>query len=151
MALQYNLKDLSVFKTEDIARVLVMKKTFVTSNMTESLNISSLLGQLEPYHSLPLSVIYQLFDDSKVSDRIPEHVFREIEERCRPIMDIYGVTRESSTYQSVRDHLNRFSLFAGRNPFVSEYDYVFYEAFIICLYYRIYNLFKTCVLIIGYC
>ena len=120
MALWYNLKDLSVFKIEDIARVLVMKKMFVTSNMTESLNISSLLGQLEPYHSLPLSVIYQLFDDSKVSDCIPEHVFREIGERCRPIMDIYPVTRESSTYQSVRDHLNRFSIFAGRNPFVSE-------------------------------
>ena len=146
MVLQYNLKDLSVFKIEDIARVLV-KKTFVTSNTTEALNISSLLGQLEPYHSLPLSVIHQLFNDSKLSQRIPVHIFREIQERCRPIMDIYPVTRESSTYQSVRDHLNRFSIFAGRNPFVSE----FYEAFIICLYYRIYNLFKTCVLIIGYC
>ena len=120
IALQYNLKDLSVFKVEDIARVLILKKMFVTSNMTESLNISSLLGQLEPYHSLPLSVIHQLFDDSKVSNCIPEHVFREIQERCRPIMDIYPVTRESSTYQSVRDHLNRFSMFAGRNPFVSE-------------------------------
>ena len=120
MALQRNLKDPSVFKIEDIARVLVMKKTFVTSNMTESLNISSLLGQLEPYHSLPLSVIHQLFDDSNVSQLIPEHLLREIQERCRPIMDIYPVTRESSTYQSVRDHLNRFSLFAGRNPFVSE-------------------------------
>ena len=122
MALQYNLKDLSVFKIEDIARALVMKKTFVSSNMTESLNIhvSSLLGQLEPYHSLTLSVIHQLFDDSKVSQLIPEHVFREIQERCRPIMDIYPVTRESSTYQSVRDHLNRFSIFGGRNPFVSE-------------------------------
>ena len=120
MALQYNLKDQSVFKIEDIARVLVMKKMFVTSNMTESLNISSLLGQLEPYHSLPLSVIHQLFDDSKVSQCIPEHLFREIQERCRPIMDIYPVTIESSTYQSVRDHLNRFSIFVGRNPFVSE-------------------------------
>ena len=88
--------------------------------MTESLNISSLLGQLEPYHSLPLSVIHQLFDDSKVSQCIPKHVFREIQERCRPIMDIYPVIRESRTYQSVRDHLNRFSIFAGRNPIVSE-------------------------------
>ena len=120
MALQYNLKDLSVFKIEDIARVLVMKRMFVTSNMTESLNISSLLGQLEPYHSLPLSVIHQLFNDSNVSQHIPEHVFRKVRERCRPIMDIYPVTSESSTYQSVRDHLNRFSIFAGRNPFVSE-------------------------------
>ena len=120
IALQYNLKDLSVFKIEDIARVLILKRMFVTSNMTESLNISSLLGQLEPYHSLPLSVIHQLFDHSKVNDLIPEHVFREIQERCRPIMDIYPVTRESSTYQSVRDHLKRFSVFGGRNPFVSE-------------------------------
>ena len=96
---------------EDIARVVVMKKMFVTSNMTEALYISSLLGQSEPYHSLPLSVVYQLFDNSKVSQHIPEHVFREIQERCKPIMDIYPVTRQSSTYQSVRDHLSRFSVF----------------------------------------
>ena len=121
MALQYNLKNLSVFKIEDIARVLVMKKMFVTSKTTEALNISSLLGQSEPYHSLPLSVVHRLFDDSKVSQCIPVHVFREIQERCRPIMDIYPVTRESSTYQSVRDHMNKFSIFAGRNPFVSNW------------------------------
>ena len=122
MALQDNLKDLSIFKIQDIARVLILKKMFVTSNMTESLHrLSSLLGQFEPYHSLPRPVIHQLFDDSKVSQLIPEHLLRKIQERCRPIMDIYLVTRESSsTYQSVRDHLNRFSIFAGRNPFVSK-------------------------------
>ena len=122
MALQYNVKDLSVFKIEDIARVLVLNKLFVTNNMiaSETFDISLLLGQLEPYHFLPLPIIRQLFDDSKVSQCIPEQVFREIQERCRPIMDIYPVTTESSTYQSVRDHLNRFSIFGGRNPFVSE-------------------------------
>ena len=122
MALQYNLKDLSVFKIEDIARVLLLNKMFVTNNTiaSETLGIPLLLGQLEPYHSLPLPVIHQLFDDSKVSQCIPEHLLRVIQEGCRPIMDTYPVTRESSTYQSVRDHLNRFSIFAGRNPFVSE-------------------------------
>ena len=122
MALQYNLKDLSVFKIEDIARALLLNKLFVTNNTiaNETLGIPLLLGQLEPYHSLPLPVIHQLFDDSKVSQYIPEHLLRVIQERCRPIMDIYPVTRESSTYQSVRDHLNRFSIFGGRNPFVRE-------------------------------
>ena len=122
IALQCNIKDLSVFKIEDIARVLVLKKMFVTNNriVRETIGISLLLGLFEPYHSLPPSVIHQLFDDSKVSQYIPEHLLREIQERCRPIMDIYPVTRESSTYQSVREHLNRFSIFAGRNPFVSE-------------------------------
>ena len=119
MALQYNLTDLSVFKMEDIARVIVLKKRFVT-NDSETLNILLLLGQLEPYHTLPLSVVQMLFDESLGKRYIPEDDFREIQERCRPIMDIYPVTRESSTYQSVRDHLNRFSIFAGRNPFVSE-------------------------------
>ena len=28
-------------------------------------------------------------------------------------MDTYPVTRESSTYKSVRDHLNRFSIYDG--------------------------------------
>ena len=119
MALQYNLKDLSVFKIADIARVVALKKNFVV-NDSETLSISLLLGQLEPYHTLPLSVVQMLFDESRVKRYIPEDVFRGIQERCRQIMDIYRTTRESSTYQSVRDHLNRFSIFAGRNPFVSE-------------------------------
>ena len=119
MALQYNLKDLSVFKIADIARVVVLKMMSVT-NDSETFSISLLLGQLEPYHTLPLSLVQMLFDNSNVNDCIPEHVFREIQERCRPIMDIYPVARESRTYQSVRDHLDRFSIFAGRNPFVSE-------------------------------
>ena len=122
IALQYNLKDLSVFKIEDIARVVVLKRMFVT-NDSETLNISLLLGQLEPYHTLPLSIIQMLFDENLGKQYIPEDVFRKIQERCRPIMDIYPVTIESSTYQSVRDHLNRFSIFAGRNPFVSNWFY----------------------------
>ena len=124
MALQHNLKDLSVFKMEDIARAVILKKMFVT-NVSETLSVSLLLGQLEPYHTLPLSVVQMLFNESLGKRHIPEDVFREIQERGRQIMDIHQATRESSTYQSVRDHLNRFSIFAGRNPFVSErFDYV---------------------------
>ena len=119
-ALQCNLADLSLYEVQDIARAVVLEKKSITNDRSETLDISSLLGQYEPYHSLPLSVIHLLFDDSKVSQYIPEHIFREIQERCSPIMDIYPVTRESSTYQSVRDHLNRFSIFGGRNPFVSK-------------------------------
>ena len=119
LALQYNIKDLSVFKMEDMARVIVLKKMFVT-NDSETLSISLLLGQLEPYHTLPLSVVQMLFDESIGKRYIPEDVFKKIQERCKQIMDIYRATRESSTYQSVRDHLNRFGIFAGRNPFVSE-------------------------------
>ena len=119
-ALQCNLTDLSLYEVQDVARSIVQKKKYITNDRSKTLNISSLLGQLEPYHSLPLSVIHQLFNDSNVSQLIPEHLLRKIQERCRPIMDTYLVTRESSTYQSVRDHLNRFSIFAGRNPFVSE-------------------------------
>ena len=79
-----------------------------------------LLGQLEPYHTLPLSVVQMLFDESLGKRHIPEDLFREIQERGRQIMDIQQATREPSTYQSVRNHLNRFSIFAGRNPFASE-------------------------------
>ena len=119
MALQYNLKDLSVFTMEDIARVVVLKKRFVT-NDSETLNISLLLGQLEPYHTLPISVVQRLFDESLGKRYIPEVDFKEIQQRLGQIMNIYRATREPSTYYLIRDHLNRFSIFAGRNPFVSE-------------------------------
>ena len=116
--LHCELSKSSIFRIEDVARATLFKVPINNENQT--LELSSLLGQLEPYHILPLSVIHQLFDDSKSSQCISEPLFREIQERCSPIMDIYPVTRESSTYQSVRDHLNRFSIFGGRNPFVSE-------------------------------
>ena len=136
--LQCNIADLSLYKVQDVARSVVLKKKSI-SNESETLDISSLLGQYEPYHSLPLSVIHQLFDDSKVSQYIPEHVFREIQERCRPIMDIYRATKESSTYQSVRDHMNKFSIFAGRNPFVSNWFYyvVYCILYLISILYRV--------------
>ena len=116
--LQCELSRSSIFKIEHVARATLFKMPVTNEN--ETLELSLLLGQLEPYHSLSLSVILQLLNDGKVGQCIPETLLREIQERCRPIMDIYPVTRESSTYQSVRDHLNRFSIFAGRNPFVSE-------------------------------
>ena len=116
--LQCELSESSIFRIEHIARATLFKMP--VTNEDETLELSSLLGQLEPYHVLPLSVIQQLFDDSKSSQCISEPLFREIREKCSPIMDIYMGTRESSTFQSVRDHLNRFSIFAGRNPFVSE-------------------------------
>ena len=116
--LQCELSKSSIFRIEHVARATLFKMPVTNEN--ETLELSSLLGQLEPYHVLPPSVIQQLFDDSKSSQCISEPLFREIRERCSPIMDIYMGTRESSTYQSVRDHLNRFSIFAGRNPFVSE-------------------------------
>ena len=116
--LQCELGESSIFRIEHVARATLFKMPVTNEN--ETLELSSLLGQLEPYHSLPLSVILQLLNEGEDSQCIPEHLLREINKRCRPIMDIYPVTRESSTYQSVRDHLNRFSIFAGRNPFVSE-------------------------------
>ena len=116
--LQCELSESSIFRIEHVARAVLFKMPVTNEN--ETLELSSLLGQLEPYHILPLSLIQRLFDDSKSSQCIPEHLYREIQERCRPIMDIYMGTRESSTYQSIRDHLNRFSIFVGRNPFVSE-------------------------------
>ena len=64
-------------------------------NENERLELSSLLGQLEPYHILPLSVIQQLFDDIKSSQLILEPLFREIQEKCSLVMDIYMGTRES--------------------------------------------------------
>ena len=116
--LQCELNKSSIFRIEHVARATLFKMP--VTNESETLELSSLLGQLEPYHILPLSVILKLLNEGEDSQCIPEHLLREIQERCRQIMDIYPVTRESSTYQSVRDHLNRFSIFGGRNPFVSE-------------------------------
>ena len=113
--LQRELNESSIFRIEYIARAALLGLQI--TNKSETLELTSLLGQFEPYLSLPLSVIQQLFDESKVNQRIPERLLREIQEICKTTLDIdVPVT---STYQSVRDHLNRFSVFTGRNPIVS--------------------------------
>ena len=113
--LQRDLNESSIFRIEYIARAALLGLPI--TNKSETLELTSLLGQFEPYLSLPLSVIQQLFDESKVNQRIPERHLRRIQESCKSIMDI---DPDSSTFQSVRDHLNRFSVFTGRNPIVSE-------------------------------
>ena len=115
--LQRELNETSIFRIEYIARAALLGLPI--TNKSETLELISLLGQFEPYLSLPLSVIQQLFDESKVNQRIPERLLRRIQESCKSIMDIDPVTPDSSTFQSVRDHLNRFSVFTGRNPIVS--------------------------------
>ena len=118
--LQRDLNESSIFRIEYIARAALLGLPI--TNKRETLELTSLLGQFEPYLSLPLSVIQQLFDESKVNQCIPEHLLRRIQESCKSIMDIDPVTPDSSTFQSVKNHLNRFSVFTGirRNPIVSE-------------------------------
>ena len=116
--LQRDLNKSSIFRIEYIARAALLGLPI--TNKSETFELTSLLGEFEPYLCLPLSVIQQLFDEGKVNQLIPEHLLRRIQESYQSIMDIDPLTPDSSTFRSVRDHLNRFSVFTGRNPIVSE-------------------------------
>ena len=78
-------------------------------------DVRSVVGEKEPYLFIAPIVIKALFTDSNKDIPLPHHYIEHIEISCREMMplssDLY--------YLLVKEHLNCFSIFTGRNPLVS--------------------------------
>ena len=74
------------------------------------------LVPFEPYQLLQPSLISQLFNSSKSSDRLPEDIFHEVVKQ----LDQLSCFVHPGTHLEVQNRLNACSIFAGSNPFVSE-------------------------------
>ena len=70
----------------------------------------------EPYHTsfvLPPSVSYST-NDNMADQPVPNLVLREVRQLCRQLKG------SPKLYKELREHLDRLSLFTGRNPLVSS-------------------------------
>ena len=109
-------KDRVVYALKEVAKGVLVKET-ATSTNNERVDVQLVVGEKEPYLCIAPLVIKTLFTDSSKNPPLPDHYVQHIQEVCREIMLFYPYS--DFTQLSVREHLNKFSIFAGRNPLVS--------------------------------
>ena len=119
-----NIKD--VMEKEQKNRILyalrnvakgVLTREPVTSSTDKSIAVQLVIGEKEPYLCIAPLVTKALFTDTNKDLPLPDHYVQHIEEVCGEIMSLYPLLH--FTHLSVREHLNKFSIFGGRNPLVS--------------------------------
>ena len=119
-----NIKD--VMEKEQRNRILyamrnvakgVLTRENVTSSTDKNVAVQLVVGEKEPYLCIAPLVTKVLFSDTNKDLPLPDHYVQHIEEVCGEIMFLYPSS--NFTHLSVREHLNKFSIFAGRNPLVS--------------------------------
>ena len=105
-----------VYGLREVAKGVLVKAS-ATSTNNESIDVQFVVGEKEPYLCIAPLVTKVLFTDTNKDLPLADCYVRHIEEACGKIMSLYPLS--DYTHLSVREHLNKFSIFAGRNPLVS--------------------------------
>ena len=112
------LGELTLFSMEDFARSLVSHSLYIAADSGKPSCIKACdLVPFEPYQLLQPSLISQLFNSSKSSDPLPDDVFHEVVKQLGQLSCLV----HPGTHLEVQSCLNACSIFAGSNPFVSEW------------------------------
>ena len=115
--LDQDLAEISVFSLHDVTRCILLRKPCVHSvDRKERRNPSSLLLH-DPYQLLHSTTVQLLFDRDKSDKPVSKNVMRELHSRCGAMLSM--CSSALSTHQSLQNQLDKFSVFAGRNPLVS--------------------------------
>ena len=115
-----NIIDIPVFILCDVARVMLVKtKSITDSNGTMIAAVTSLFTGCESFANLCPAAVKELFDDTKSLNTLPPRFLSYLQSHCSEVMQLYDT--DECTYLSAKEHLGNHSMFAGRNPFVSEF------------------------------
>ena len=106
-----------LYALRDAAKGVLTKENVTSSD--ECVPVHLVVGEKEPYICIVPFVTKALFTDTNKDLPLPDHYVRHIKEVCEEIMSLYPSS--DFTHLSVREHLNKYSIFAGRNPLVSLY------------------------------
>ena len=109
-------KNRILYALRNVAKGVLTRET-ITFSTDESVAVHLVVGEKEPYLCLAPLVTKALFIDTNKDLPLPDHYVQHIEEVCGEIMTLYPSL--DFTHLSVREHLNKYSIFAGRNPLVS--------------------------------
>ena len=113
------ISGLALFDVKNIAFTMIEKKPCVVDrDGKELLNLEKDLP-FEPYRVLRTSSIEQTLDSSKEEQLVPSSLIHEVRTQCGQLFGGYRLTRGIS-HLELKTLLDRFSLFAGRNPLVSS-------------------------------
>ena len=110
-----DLPDTELFDIQDVAESILCRKPFIPSQ--SECCIGRLPTQslpLEPYHLLGPSSVCELFNCSNADQPVPTALLREITKHFSQLK------MKPQVYKELREHLDRLSLFAARNPLVSS-------------------------------
>ena len=111
-----DLPDTDLFDIQDVAKSILCRKPFISSqneNCIGRLPTQSL--PLEPYHLLSPSSVCELFNHSNTDQPVPTALLHEITKHFSQLK-----MKPQVYYKELREHLDKLSLFSGRNPLVSS-------------------------------
>ena len=108
-----------LYGLRSVAEGILVKGT-ATSTTDENVAVQLVVGEKEPYLCIAPLVTKALFTATNKDLPLPDHYVQHIHEVCAEIMFLYPSS--DFTHLSVREHLNKFSIFAGRNPLVSPHS-----------------------------
>ena len=114
--MEYEQENRILYALRNVAKGVLTRKT-ITSSTGKSVAVQLVVGKKEPYLSIAPLVTKALFTDTNKDLPLPDHYLQHIKEVCGEIMSLYPSS--NFTHFSVREHVNKFSIFAGRNPLVS--------------------------------
>ena len=109
-----NLPDSDLFDIHHVAQCVLLRKSVVPSYKDGHGFFRVLSLPFEPYHQLSSSSICQLLNPDMADQPVPTSILHEVRTLCR------HSKMSSLMYKELREHLDRLSLFVGRNPLVSS-------------------------------
>ena len=109
-----NLPDSDLFDIHHIARFMLLHKKVVPSYKDSSGRLPLTSLPFEPYHQLSSSSVCQLLNPNMADQPVPGPLLQEVRQLCRQ------TKIKPQPYKELREHLDKLSLFAGRNPLVSS-------------------------------
>ena len=112
-----SLPDSDLFYIQDVAVSVLHRKPLIPSQ--SECCIGRLPTQslpLEPYHLLSPSSVCELFNTSKADQPVPATLLCEVQKQFGKLQ----LREKPLVYKELREHLDRLSLFVGRNPLVSS-------------------------------
>ena len=110
-----DLPDTDLFDIQDVAESILCRKPFISSQ--SECCIGRLPTQslpLEPYHLLSPSSVCELFNHSSADQPVPTTLLHEITKHFSRLK------MKPQVYKELKEHLDKLSLFSGRNPLVSS-------------------------------
>ena len=108
-----NLPDSDLFDIHHVAQCVLLRKSVVPSYQDgrSFFRVQSL--SFEPYHQLSSSSVSQLLNPVMADQPVPAPLLHEVRKLC------HHSKMKPLVYKELREHLDKLSLFAGRNPLVS--------------------------------
>ena len=109
-----HLPETDLFAISDVAKSMLTRKPNILDYKYGSTKLPTKTALYsEPYHLLSPSSVCELMDDSKNNQLVSSVLLDEVRERCQmPQL-------ESQSHLNLRKHLDKISIFAGRDPLVS--------------------------------